>query len=365
MGNPAYSCPTGMQRLRSADLDALLEVVHDIAELSDLERFRSQLLGHIRRLIPCDVAAYNELDLARGRAEAIVDPPDSLTAELDAAFAEHIHQNPILAVHARSPHAARLSDLIGRRQLRRLDLYNLVYRPLGTEHQIAIAPRASQRIIGITASRGGRDFDDTDLRLLDALCPFVAATIANLEARRRVDATIAALAHASSAPAAILLVLPGPRIEPSDEHADRWLHACPSTGAPLLQTLEQWVRHTAHASDRPDTRATNPRRWIEHPAGAHRATYVRATGARTAAILIEPPPRDPQALDLQRLGLTPRQSDVLHLVKQGHTNAAIAQSLAISDRTVAHHLEHIYRQLNVTNRTAAVARAHELLATAP
>ncbi len=352
-----------MDRLRSAQLDAVLEVAHDISELSDFERFRSQLLGHVRRLIDCEIAAYNELDLERGHAEAIVDPPESLTEELGAAFAAHVHQNPILRYHARTPNAARLSDLINLRQLRRLDLYDLVYGPLGSEHQIAIAPRASNRLIGITASRGGRDFDDDELRLLDALRPFIAAAIANLEARRRIEATIAALGEASTAPAAILLVLPGPRIEPTDERAERWLSASAGTRISQVRALEDWAGAAQVANDALHGLAPNQRRWINHPAGPHRATYVPAAGARPAAILIEPAPNQPvHVSELQRLGLTRRQSEVLQLVKRGQTNETIARSLAISERTVAHHLERIYRRLDVTTRTAAVARAEELLA---
>jgi DNA-binding CsgD family transcriptional regulator len=70
-----------------------------------------------------------------------------------------------------------------------------------------------------------------------------------------------------------------------------------------------------------------------------------------------------QARDaLTRLGrggaarLTDREVQVLHLVALGRTNLAVAHVLGISPRTVAKHLEHIYRKLAVTSRTAAVTR---------
>ena len=55
--------------------------------------------------------------------------------------------------------------------------------------------------------------------------------------------------------------------------------------------------------------------------------------------------------------LTPRQKDLLHLVAAGHTNAQIARRLGLSEGTVRTHLENIYGRLNVSSRTAAVARA--------
>ncbi len=60
-------------------------------------------------------------------------------------------------------------------------------------------------------------------------------------------------------------------------------------------------------------------------------------------------------------GLTPRESEVLDLVAGGLSNAQIALELCVSQRTVAKHLEHTYAKLGVASRTAAVARAHELV----
>ena len=55
-------------------------------------------------------------------------------------------------------------------------------------------------------------------------------------------------------------------------------------------------------------------------------------------------------------GLTEREIQILRLVADGRTNAAIAHALDVSPRTVAKHLEHIYRKLRVTSRAAAVSR---------
>jgi DNA-binding CsgD family transcriptional regulator len=55
--------------------------------------------------------------------------------------------------------------------------------------------------------------------------------------------------------------------------------------------------------------------------------------------------------------LTARHWDLLHLLAAGHTNAQIARRLGISEGTVRTHLEHIYRLLQVSSRTAAVTRA--------
>jgi HD-GYP domain-containing protein (c-di-GMP phosphodiesterase class II) len=63
-------------------------------------------------------------------------------------------------------------------------------------------------------------------------------------------------------------------------------------------------------------------------------------------------------------GLSQREIDVLRLLARGHSNRQIADRLAISERTVHHHVEHIYDKLNVSTRAAAtlIAMQQHLLA---
>jgi DNA-binding CsgD family transcriptional regulator len=55
--------------------------------------------------------------------------------------------------------------------------------------------------------------------------------------------------------------------------------------------------------------------------------------------------------------LTARQEQVLRLVADGLTDAAIGHRLGCSPRTVDKHLEHVYRRLGVSCRTAAITAA--------
>ena len=58
--------------------------------------------------------------------------------------------------------------------------------------------------------------------------------------------------------------------------------------------------------------------------------------------------------------LTPREFEVLGLVKLGLTNRQIAEKLVISVGTVKNHVEHIIQKLGTSDRTQAVVRALEL-----
>ena len=57
--------------------------------------------------------------------------------------------------------------------------------------------------------------------------------------------------------------------------------------------------------------------------------------------------------------LTVRELEVLTLLTDGLLNIAIAHRLEISERTVAHHIEHILDKLGASSRTSAARRAVE------
>jgi DNA-binding NarL/FixJ family response regulator len=51
--------------------------------------------------------------------------------------------------------------------------------------------------------------------------------------------------------------------------------------------------------------------------------------------------------------LSPREQEILDLVRQGLTNAEIAQTLFVSVSTVKVHMRHIFEKLGVRTRTEA------------
>ena len=60
------------------------------------------------------------------------------------------------------------------------------------------------------------------------------------------------------------------------------------------------------------------------------------------------------------LGLTPRQAEILYWLLQGKSNKAIARLLDLTDNTVKSHTTAVLRALNVTTRTEAVIKSHQL-----
>ena len=70
-----------------------------------------------------------------------------------------------------------------------------------------------------------------------------------------------------------------------------------------------------------------------------------------------PPSRKPALRPASSAGLTEREVEVIRLLARGYSYKKIASELVISEKTVEHHLGHIYGKLNVTCRTSAVVFA--------
>ena len=86
------------------------------------------------------------------------------------------------------------------------------------------------------------------------------------------------------------------------------------------------------------------------PAEQHVRRLLEAEGVRVATR------RGPRASTRQPpAGLTSREAEVLEVLREGLTNAEIAQRLFLSPRTVDHHVSAILAKLGVTTRAEAVA----------
>ncbi len=90
---------------------------------------------------------------------------------------------------------------------------------------------------------------------------------------------------------------------------------------------------------------------------AIRARLRRSEAAAPAGR--RPANREATSADLEPLGLTPREAEVLFWVARGKTNDEIATVLGIGLTTVKKHLESTFTKLGVENRTTAAAMALE------
>lgn len=343
-----------MSKARRPDEDLLAHAALGLWELEDLPSFRTGVLSWLHRLVPADIASYNEAGPTPEQIFIVTDPPEAFHDHNDAGrlerFAELLPRENPLASHALrtgTSQTMRMSDFISRRGFRALEIYDLVYRPLDTNYQLAFTMPSDAQLIGVTVSRGARDFDDCEIDLLEGIRETFVAVYRNLHDRARLDVVVRALDEQLDGPLSILLVEQSGLVHGAHAHGEQLLATIAADRTALTELLA-WARrqrqeHALTGSRPPslDLRGLGLQaRYLHGHPGALDAIVIRARA-------------DPSPQMLRALGLTARQAEVLYLLWQGADNDQIALALCISAHTVRHHLEHIYRQLDVNSRVAA------------
>jgi DNA-binding CsgD family transcriptional regulator len=326
-----------------------------------MDEFRTVVAQQVRRLIPCELSVYNEVSMADGSVDVVADPPEAAENWGPENFARHMDEHPVLAAHRRGESgAAAISDFLTEAQFHRLNLYRRVYRPLGIADQLAFTIDVTPTVISAMAiNRSTWGFSDEERFLLDLIAPNLAQARRNVIAREQMTRDVDTAAEGVDA-LGIGLVTLDSKGEPQSWSA---------RGLRLLET----------AFERPlgDPPALPPQvsRWLEAEAQdagpgdltagtadhAVRISLVRPSGGGAAALLIRERIAAAPAR-LAALNLTGRQTEVLAVLMEGATNEEIANALEVSPRTVQKHVQAILKALGVRTRTAAAARARELLA---
>lgn len=340
-----------MTQLPARDLHAALAFVDEAHCFADLESFRSGILPGLEKLVPCDLVGYNEVDPG-GENALVVTHPDPPLEFAGEALSRLAHQHPLIMAQAGGDDRTyKVSDFLSSREFHALELYDDLYRHLEAEDQIAFG-LPGPMVIGIAMNRDRRSFGERDRALLELLRPHLAHAHARLRERARLDELIAVLERglAESETAVLALGADGTIAAASGSALDL-LHAYfpGAVGSSLPAEVAEWLRGSPGHSPGPLV-----------VAGARGRLTVREAAANSPrSLLILEEERVATAEDLRTLGLTRRQSEVLHLLERGASTERIAAELFISPQTVRKHLEHIYRRLGVHTHEAAVQMARE------
>jgi DNA-binding NarL/FixJ family response regulator len=90
--------------------------------------------------------------------------------------------------------------------------------------------------------------------------------------------------------------------------------------------------------------------------GRGEAIFSPAVASRVLAYFAAPQPAAPPRVFPT---LTDREREILGLIAQGQSNAAIATQLALTTKTVANYVSNIFAKLQVADRAQAIIRARE------
>jgi DNA-binding CsgD family transcriptional regulator len=215
-----------------------------------------------------------------------------------------------------------------------------------------LANAAVEQILDARAAREPVDVEARVALLRECIAAAERDTVAS-----EMAADVAAhLAHASAA----ITRLTGPDPDAWANAARRW-----ETLSDPWQTAIARLREAEAAASTGETArasaALHEAHRIASELGAPSVLADIAAVSRRTRLSVDMPV--PVALDdrsVDRLGLTPREAEVLALVAAGQTNSQIGAALYISAKTASVHVSHILRKLGVTSRVDAAAIAQRL-----
>jgi DNA-binding CsgD family transcriptional regulator len=263
------------------------------------------------------------------------------------------------------PSAKKISDFLNRGAFHRLGIYAENYRRTGVEHQMTFMiesrpkPAPATIAIALDRGRGERDFSERDRLVLNVLRPYLEGAHANVE-------TLAAMRRRGSTtgerPETRLfetIVLGRGAQRAISRRARRWLAEyfddMPVRGNELPDTLQRWARQQVAGLESIDTMSPPPAPFVvEHE---RRLSIRLILNSPDNILILEEEQTAPDLAALERLGLTPREAQVLHWMAEGKTNPEIGIILGASHRTVAKHVQTIHSKLHVETRMAAAAVA--------
>lgn len=310
-----------------------------------VNELRSRALSGLAELVPADVLMWDRVELATRavRHEAI--PADAEPPGAFAAIVGDVAAHPLLSAHtARRRPALRLSEAVEPGRLYHSELYGDLLHPSGVEYAIAVGVRAERReIVVVGLGRSERQFSERDRDVLDLVRPVLEAALRDARARERLVGALAA--NPPPGTAVVLLDRYG-EIEHSSLDAERWLaeHFGAADHAGWLpEAVAAWL-------------ALPPRPPLVSVRDGRRLTLHLLPGDPHALLLDEEVASfRPDALD--RLGLTPHETEVLCAAAAIEEEADIAWELCLSLHAVRDRLAHLEAKLGVHTAADAVTRA--------
>jgi DNA-binding CsgD family transcriptional regulator len=334
-----------MAWLADTDVGAAHGFARELFEARTVAELRRRALSGLAELVPADVLTWDRVELATGvvRHEAI--PADAEPPGAFAAIVGDSAGHPLLSAHAaRRRPALRLSEAVEPRHLLRSELYGDLLHPSGVEYCIAIGVRAERREMVVAGlGRRERQFSERDRDVLDLVRPVLEAALQDAGARERLVRALAAEAP----PGTAVVLLDGyGEIERSSLDGERW--------------LAEHFGAAEHAGWLPGAVAA----WLALPP---RPPLVSVRDGRRLTVQLLP--GDPHALLLEeevarfrpdvlvRLGLTPRETEVLCAALAIEEEADIAWELSLSLHSVRDRLAHLEAKLGVHTAADAVNQA--------
>ena len=343
-----------------------------VADSGTLDELRRQTVEGLSALVPSNVTAWNEVDPTTNKmTNPAIWPlparfPGGSPEAGGAIFAAHADQHPVLQRYIRTgdgrPYA--ISDFYSQAQFHDTALYSEFYLPLGVEDQVAFELPSPSLVVAITLNGDWQEFSLRDRMLLNLLRPYLVQGVRNIMASERLLGILGALQQRIEAYGEGIVLV---------DRRDCVEYASPNATTILARWFGRW-KYPELPGGLPDD--LHDHDTAQQPKAPPWPLTLRRHGlqltirrlpvpdATSVALLVTERAIDvsPSTV-LARLGLTPRQAQVLDMAIGGVTNARIAVDLNIAVGTVETHMTTALAKLGVESRTAAANLIYQAITT--
>lgn len=167
---------------------ALLRVMTALHECRTLAELEVTLTRRVGDVVRSDLVTLNKIDLTgtMGGSIGLFEPEILPPQVIEPAFDRYVHQHPLVQEILRTGDGRprRMSDFIDVADFKRLELYEHVFRPLRSLHQIGFQVTAVPgMVVGIGINRTFDDFTDAELRMAQLLYEQLPAALHHVQLR--------------------------------------------------------------------------------------------------------------------------------------------------------------------------------------
>jgi DNA-binding CsgD family transcriptional regulator len=370
-----------MEALAFDDIQNLHQGIQQLYTCHNLDTFPINALKVVDRLVPSDWPLFVLTNTRTGQLFQTSLPGFSvltpgLIEVLEKILSEDRENHPIARNMPQTLHGShKLSDFVSQQELHSYEgLYQQFLRLLAVEDQMLFflpdvnpgrwseLAQADTTLTGFILNRPSCSFVERDRSILNLLRPHLFQAYSNAQKFRQIQQNTCQLQQSLDYLGTVVLNSDG-RVISIAPQAIIWLENYFTKSSYFNQLpdhLWSWVKHQIDGLV-----------WKSDLAKICRPLRVQHNGRElTIRLIIESSTRyllllEEQTLasfnSLELLGLSQRETEVLHWLMQGKDNKYIAVQLSIKVGTIRKHLENIYLKLGVQSRTEAVAHALDKL----
>lgn len=351
-------------------LARVLDFILDVNECAGVEELRRVVPAGLGRLIDCDRASVNEVDISPDRRDVVPTPVPEWWKGYGQVYLAHATDHPALG--GDQGYALNrpicLDDPAIRVRWSKSVLHHEYFEPLRIRHQLsALVSLRRTTLVAVALNRTARGFTMRERLLLKLICPHIQQALELRDEMGECASPESMDGDTRATEPELISVNPDSgRVRMLSETADRSLRGFLSrksvfaAGNSLSEEARSWLREQiAMRATEGILSLAPPRPFVQR--GREGTIVLRLVNVvRGSAVLaVQMNPGGFQESRGEWCQLTVRESEVLGWIGDGKRNAEIARILGVSPRTVEKHVEHVLDKLHVENRATAIRRMLE------